>query len=62
MERMWQWRKESGDTILMQLREAGLQLRLDENALYDGLRMLRAVRTAFVRLLMKSHLSRARNG
>src|SRR5882672_3421057 len=50
---MWQWRKESGDTILLQLRRLGAscdwsRTRFTMDEVYS-----RAVRTAFVQLFQK---------
>ena len=50
MERMWEWRKESGDTILLQLRRLGASCDWSRTRFTMDEVFSRAVRTAFKKL------------
>jgi valyl-tRNA synthetase len=54
LERMWSWRKESGDTILLQLRRLGASCDWTRTRFTMDEVFSRAVRTAFVRLFEKN--------
>jgi len=58
LERMWQWRKESGDTILMQLRRLGASLEWTRTRFTMDDICSRAVRHAFVKLFEKGLIYR----
>ena len=58
VERMWQWRKESGDTILMQLRRLGASCDWTRTRFTMDEQCSRAVREAFVRLFKKGLIYR----
>ena len=58
LERMWQWRKESGDTILMQLRRLGASLDWSRTRFTMDDVCSRAVRHAFVVLFKKGLIYR----
>src|SRR5439155_13009120 len=60
VERMWQWRKESGDTILMQLRRLGASLDWSRTRFTMDEVCSRAVRHAFVKLFQKGLIYRGR--
>jgi valyl-tRNA synthetase len=53
LERMWEWRKESGDTILMQLKRLGASCDWTRTRFTMDEDFSRAVRTAFVQLFQK---------
>ena len=54
LERMWEWRKESGDTILMQLKRLGASCDWSRTRFTMDEGLSRAVRTAFVKLLKRA--------
>jgi valyl-tRNA synthetase len=58
LERMWQWRKESGDTILMQLRRLGASCDWTRTRFTMDEACSLAVREAFVRLFKKGLIYR----
>jgi len=58
LERMWQWRKESGDTILMQLRRLGASCDWSRTRFTMDEEYSRAVRSAFVKLFQKGLIYR----
>jgi len=58
IERMWQWRRESGDTILMQLRRLGVSCDWSRTAFTMDEERSRAVRSAFVSLFNKGLIYR----
>ena len=58
LERMWQWRKESGDTILMQLRRLGSSLDWTRTRFTMDEQCSRAVRHAFVALFKEGLIYR----
>jgi valyl-tRNA synthetase len=53
LERMWEWRKESGDTILLQLKRLGASCDWSRTRFTMDEVFSRAVRTAFVQLFEK---------
>jgi valyl-tRNA synthetase len=53
LEKMWQWRKESGDTILLQLRRLGASCDWTRTRFTMDEVFSRAVRTAFVQMFQK---------
>ena len=58
LERMWQWRKESGDTILMQLKRLGASCDWSRTRFTMDEPYSLAVRTAFVKLYEKGLIYR----
>src|SRR5258708_795223 len=58
LERMWQWRKESGDTILLQLRRLGSSCDWTRTRFTMDDVFSRAVRSAFVQLFQKGLIYR----
>ncbi|MFH1368073.1 MAG: valine--tRNA ligase [Elusimicrobiota bacterium] len=60
MERMWQWRKESGDTILMQLKRLGCSLDWNRTRFTMDDVCSKAVMTAFVELYNKGLIYRGK--
>lgn len=58
LERMWQWRRESGDTILMQLKRLGCSLEWGRTRFTMDDQCSRAVRHAFVTLFKKGLIYR----
>ncbi len=58
LERMWQWRRESGDTILMQLKRLGASLDWERTRFTMDEVCSRAVRHAFVKLYEKGLIYR----
>src|SRR5262245_53654698 len=58
LERMWKWRKESGDTILMQLRRLGASCDWSRTRFTMDDTYSKAVRTAFVKLFEKKLIYR----
>ncbi len=58
LERMWQWRKESGDTILMQLKRLGASCDWSRTRFTMDEVCSRAVRHAFVQLFNKGLIYR----
>jgi valyl-tRNA synthetase len=58
LERMWQWRKEAGDTILMQLRRLGASCDWSRTRFTMDEQCSRAVRHAFVALFKKGLIYR----
>src|SRR5882672_8580607 len=58
LERMWQWRKESGDTILMQLKKLGCSCDWTRTRFTMDEECSRAVRHAFVLLFNKGLIYR----
>ncbi|MGA2091593.1 MAG: valine--tRNA ligase, partial [Endomicrobiales bacterium] len=60
LERMWQWRNESGDTILMQLRRLGCSLDWSRTRFTMDEACSHAVRVAFVKLFEKGLIYRGK--
>ncbi|MCX5777869.1 MAG: valine--tRNA ligase [Elusimicrobia bacterium] len=60
LERMWQWRTESGDTILMQLRRLGCSLDWSRTRFTMDETCSRAVTAAFVKLFEKGLIYRGK--
>jgi valyl-tRNA synthetase len=60
LERMWQWRKESGDTILMQLRSLGCSLDWDRTRFTLDEVCSKAVTAAFVELYNRQLIYRGK--
>jgi valyl-tRNA synthetase len=60
IERMWQWRKESGDTILMQLRRLGCSLDWDRTRFTMDEVCSNAVKNAFVELYNRGLIYRGK--
>jgi valyl-tRNA synthetase len=58
LERMWQWRTEAGDTILMQLKRLGASLEWDRTRFTMDEACSKAVRKAFVELFNKGLIYR----
>ena len=60
LERLWQWRQESGDTILMQLRKLGCLLDWDRTRFTMDEVASKAVHTAFSELYKKGWIYRGK--
>ena len=60
VERMWEWRKETGDTILMQLKRLGCSLDWDRTRFTMDEVCSKAVMTAFVELYNKGLIYRGK--
>jgi len=58
VEKMWQWRKETGDTILYQLRKLGCSCDWDKTAFTMDEKRSRAVNTAFIEFFKKGMIYR----
>ena len=58
LERMWKWRQETGDTILMQLRRLGCSLDTDKSRFTMDEKRSRAVQYAFLELFKKGWIYR----